>query len=65
MTKFMGETIGFWIELKAKADTLDVAYLIRENAAMRAKVSYFDDMVRRAGEFKSVVDGFQVKEGLE
>lgn len=51
---FMGETLQFWVELKAKSENLDVTYLIRENAELRAKVSYFEDMIKKANQFINI-----------
>lgn len=38
-------------ENENKADDLNVTYLIRDNARLRAEAQYFDEMIRRADEF--------------
>lgn len=49
---FMGQPISFWRELKYKSDMLNVTEILRENALLRAKVSYYEDMINKMNSWR-------------
>lgn len=51
-----GETLSFWLELKMQADKLNYTDLIRDNAKLRAKVSYYENMFNQVNKYREVVD---------
>lgn len=51
---FMGQPISFWMELKYKSDMLNVTDILRENALLRAKVSYYEDMINKMNSWREV-----------
>lgn len=52
---FLGESIGFWIEIKKKIDAdedyMEIKLLIEENCNLRAKVSYYEDRIKALNSF--------------
>lgn len=54
MDTYLGETAETWLELKRKALELDVMPLIRENASLRAKVSYYEARLDDIKRFREI-----------
>lgn len=52
----MGRPVSYWNELEASRSKFEQD-LILENATLRAKVHYFEDMVNKASRFIKQVDG--------
>lgn len=51
---FLGEPLSFWAELKKTADAENTVELIRENARLRALVSFYEDKIDQMVRFRSV-----------
>jgi hypothetical protein len=54
---FLGEPVAYWVELKASAEKLNATELLKSNALLRAKVSYYEDAIHKMIVFKDRVDG--------
>lgn len=56
---FLGEPLSYWVELKRLVTEVppEVNDLIRENASLRAKVTYYEDKIRQMSNYGSTVDG--------
>lgn len=54
--KFLGETIKFWLELKRRADHLQVIDLLRDLALANAKVAYYERLIQRMLDYRKVVE---------
>ena len=52
---FLGESIGFWIEIKKKIDAgedyMEIKLLSEENCNLRAKVRYYEDRIKALNSF--------------
>lgn len=57
-TLFLGEKIPYWVELKAKAEKLDVCNYIKEIAELRAKVSFYESRIDEITTFKNLFNNF-------
>ena len=51
-----GETAAFWIELKKRAETLDVTTLMRDIADLSAKVAYYENRLDEIQRFRKSVN---------
>ncbi len=41
-TAFLGHDIDYWLELKARADNLNISELIEDICQLRGKVSFYE-----------------------
>lgn len=53
-TTYLGHGINFWLELKAKAEKLDVIKWLEEIAVLRAKVSFYERRIKEMEDFREV-----------
>lgn len=51
MFNFMGESIDFWITLKARSEGLGACDLITEIASLRSKVSFYESRIDQMNKF--------------
>ena len=48
---YLGQNINYWLELKRKAEELNVVDFIKEIADLRAKVSYYESRIQELNNF--------------
>ena len=54
---FMGETPKFWLELKAKAEVLDVTDYIAEIAELRGIISFYEKRIQQMHDLMETHNG--------
>lgn len=52
MDTYLGETAQTWLELKKRAEKLDVLDLVREIGMLRGKVSFYESRLDDMDRFK-------------
>lgn len=52
MQEFMGKPIHYWTELKHKADELNLESLLKDNANLRSRVSFYEDKMAEMERFR-------------
>lgn len=50
--EFMGKPIKYWVELDKKAKELNLESILTDNAALRSKVSFYEDKIREMEQFR-------------
>ena len=56
ISMFLGESVDFWVALKARADDLNVSSLVRDIATLHAKVGYYEQRLDEMAKFRRAVD---------
>ncbi len=52
MIMFMGKPMSYWIELNTQAEIKGVEEYIKENALLRAKVSFYESRIEQMYQHK-------------
>ena len=50
---FLGEPVSFWVELKKRADKLEVNDLLRDLAELSARVHFYEMHIDRMEQFRN------------
>lgn len=50
MDKFLGHDIGFWIELKKRAEELNAVDLLDEVVNLQGKIAFYESRIRQMNE---------------
>lgn len=53
MQEFMGKPVSYWAELDREVKKLNLESLLKENASLRARVSFYEDKLKEMEQFRN------------
>jgi len=56
-TLFLGEPASYWLELRQHAEEMNLTDLMRENARLRSKCSFYESRLKQMLDYQTAVEG--------